>query len=202
MLTTRQSCNNSVDASFHVQSSRRSLFANCWILCDRNVRMNDRLNFFDKVVSSVACFAAAQRTIYQHDLNMLDVSFRRLTRQIVGPPGGLDWSQPIHNILHIWHERLHYVLDKTSIKPWSRITLQRYWQMAAYIAGLPSDRWVRRVLAWRPHGRRSRGRPCYTWESKLVAFCELAQLGCWLDAARDARAWNSMMQDFVSFVLT
>ena len=75
MLTTRQSCNHSVDASFHVQSARRSFFANRWIPCDRNVRVNDSSNFFDKVVSSVACFAAAQRTIYQHDLNMLDVSF-------------------------------------------------------------------------------------------------------------------------------
>ena len=38
------------------------------ILCNRKVRLKERLHFFDRVITSVATFGAGHRTLYQSDL--------------------------------------------------------------------------------------------------------------------------------------
>ena len=60
-----------------------------------------RLKYFDKVVTTAACFAAGHRALYKNDLVNMDVSYRKLCRQIVGPPPGTNWSLEWHEILHV-----------------------------------------------------------------------------------------------------
>ena len=50
------------------------------------------------VVGTVACFAAGHRALYKNDLLNMDVSYRKLCRQIVGPPPGTNWSLDWHKI--------------------------------------------------------------------------------------------------------
>ena len=71
------------------------------------------------------------------------------------------------------------------------------WDFCGYVANLPSNRWVCRVLKWNPPGIRSQGRPCHTWESKVVGFCKDQCLGDWTLAARDKEAWANMQDDFI-----
>ena len=125
----------------------------------------------------------------------------RLLRQVVGPPAGVDWSQPWHEILHLWHDRLNQILTEHGTRTWSRESLKKYWDLAGYVVRLPPERWVQRALTWTPHGSRSQGRPLLSWDARLVAFCHENHIGSWREAAQDGVAWAAMTEDFLDFVL-
>ena len=182
-----------------LQAASRAYYANKWILNDRSVPVWSRLQFFAAVVSPVACFGGCDRTTNKDDMNKLDVVFRRLARQLVGPPSGMDWRQPWHETLHLWHDRLSGFLDDSNVRCWSETVLRQYWFFAAYVASLPPDRWVKRALQWHPVGTTSQGRPRKAWPDDLVAVCSQHQLGDWMDVARDAGAWGALVDDFVGF---
>ena len=61
----------------------------------RNLRVISlqTLEYFDRVISPIARFAAGHRTVYWNDLHNIDVAYRRLLRSIVGPARTLPaWS--------------------------------------------------------------------------------------------------------------
>ena len=93
-----RSQNHGADVDYHIQCANKAFHANRWLLCDRAVSLAQRLTYFQAAVTAVACFAAGRRTTYKAELHKIDVHFRKLLRQVVGPPGGIDWSQPWHGI--------------------------------------------------------------------------------------------------------
>ena len=166
--------------------------ANKWILCDKNVSIALRFNFFDAMVTSVVCFAAGHRKVYLGELRQLDAHCRRLLRRMVGPP----W----HDILHEWHIRIEQQLEFNGFKLWSHRYFTEYWKSANYVGLLPEDRWIRRVLAWHPQQRRIR-RTFMTWDSPLQHFGRWQHLGDWLVTAQATDLWQHYLNDFCTFVL-
>ena len=57
MISAAGSRNTHLDLQHHLQAASRAFHANKWILCDKNVSILHRLQYFDKVVSPVACFS-------------------------------------------------------------------------------------------------------------------------------------------------
>ena len=183
----------------HLQQASKAFFANRWILTDHQISIATRLKYFDKVVGTVACFAAGHRALYKNDLLNMDVSYRKLCRQIVGPPPGTNWNLDWHEILLFWNERVAHFAALASVKSWSQSVCIHYWKFARYVACLPSHRWVKRVLAWIPPESRNAGRPADTWEHKLVTYCRYKNFGNWMDAAEDQHWWESHLDDFINF---
>ena len=199
MLSCSLSGSHALDLEYHLQAASKAFFANKAILTNRKTSLAMRLKYFVAVVSSVACFAAGHRAFYSEDFHNMAVHFRKLSRIVVGPPAGIDWNSPWHEILHQWHERLDAFLSKFNVPTWSTQCLRQYWSFAACSMGLPSDRWLRRVLAWQPVGMRKQGRPRHSWDDKLKAFCDHCDLGDWQEAAKDTQAWKQMSDDFEFF---
>jgi len=166
---------HTLDIDYHLQAACKAFYSNVGIMTDRSASISSRLAFFDKVVTPAALFAGIHRTMYKSDLNALDVAFRRLARKVVGPPGGLDWSRPWHETLHSWHERLYSKMEHANLQHWSSKLLRQYWRFAAYLVGLPGDRWLYRVFKWSPQGVRSHGRPHNAWDDLLVAFWRIME---------------------------
>ena len=102
-------------------------------------------------------------------------------------------------ILHDWHARLLSLQKINHLRCWSECTLRSYWHFATYLACLPEERLVRRVLAWTPRGRRVQGRPRNEWKEMLASFCHVHGLGDWVVAAQDRQAWLAMTEDFISY---
>ena len=88
---------------------------------------NSKLKLFE-TVTPIACFAAGHRSIRQHDLHILDVEFRRLVRSVVGPPSGVCWSSPWHEILHEWNARVQQILEYRQHKSWGQTALCHHWK--------------------------------------------------------------------------
>ena len=110
-----QRCLPSVSRSSSFPWSR-AFHANRSILTNHQVSVKDRLTFFHGVVTPVACFAAGHRIILKQKLAALDVAHRKLLCRVVGPPAGMDWSRPWHEILHDWN--VTHML-RTTLETWA-----------------------------------------------------------------------------------
>ena len=77
---------------------------------------------FEAVVTPVACFGAKPRAIRIPPLRKLDPEWRRLLRCMVGPPSGLDWSVPWHEVVRSWNQ--HF--QSLQLKSWSCKCLHSY----------------------------------------------------------------------------
>ena len=71
--------------------------------------------------------------LYKHDVANMDVSYRKLCRQIVGPPPGTNGCVEWHEPLHPWNERVEHCAALAGLKSSSH-----YWKFAMYVALLPS----------------------------------------------------------------
>ena len=199
MLTTAPVQTTTCDVECGLQAAARAFNANRWILCDPKVSIAQKLEYFDRVISPIACFAAGHRTIYRNDLRSMDVAYRRLLRSVVGPPRNMDWALPWHEILHIWNERVRAFTSQTGSKSWSEICLRHHWNLAQYFATLPEHRWIKRVLAWQPQGHRRSGRPKYSWDTLITNFCRWKNLPSWEVSAIDVELWRSNLAEFLEF---
>ena len=200
LLSTLNMGNRQQDVNYRLQNASRAFQANKWILCDKNVSIALRLKFFNAMVTSVVCFAAGHRKVYVGELRKLDAHCRKLLRRMVGPPPGINWNGPWHDILHEWHVRIEQQLECNGFKMWSHRYLTEYWKFANYVALLPEDRWVRRVLAWHPQQRRI-GRTFMTWDSPLQHFGRWQHLEDWLVTAQATDLWQHYLNDFRTFIL-
>ena len=74
--------------------------------CNKMTPVTLRHRHFHATMSQVACFGAGSRRQSQADVAQLDIAFRKLVRQVVGPGASMDWNRPWHEVLHTWHERV------------------------------------------------------------------------------------------------
>ena len=58
MLTTSTVQTTTCDVECRLQAAAKAFHANRWILCDPRVSIAQKIEYFDKVVSPIACFAA------------------------------------------------------------------------------------------------------------------------------------------------
>ena len=202
MLSTAGVDGFEVDAEYHLQAASRAFYASRWILRDKRTSIIDRLRFFCSVVTSVACFGAGHRAFRRTDCVRYGVEFRRLARQVVGPPPDTDWSKPWHEILHAWHVRLASFVERAGVRDWTEEFLNRFYTFAQYVAELPEDRWVTRVRSWRPRGPRVRGRPASEWACLLEDFARRRRLGSWQEVAADKQNWEDLRCDAVAFMIS
>ena len=117
MLQAAQGGNPSADLEHHLQAASRGFYANRSIFTNHQVFVKDRLTLFYAVVTPVACFAAGHRKIFKQELTALDVANRKLLRRVVGPPAGMDWSRPWHEILHDRNVRVSIFVSQAGLKP-------------------------------------------------------------------------------------
>ena len=201
MLSALGSGNVDADITYHLQAAARAFHSNKWIFLDKNVSINSKLKLFEATVTPIACFAAGHRSIRQHDLHILDVEFRRLVRSVVGPPSGVCWSSPWHEILHEWNARMQQILEYRQHKSWGQTALCHHWKLAGYIANLPPNRWAKRALEWQPRAKRVGRRP-NTWVTKLEEFTRWKRWDNWQSVAvRNPALWEQSMLEFVQFAL-
>ena len=126
LLSTLHAGNKEADLQVRLQATLRAFYANKWILCDKNVSLNSRINFLVSVVTSVVRFGAGQRKLYKSELRKLDVHCRKLLHQVVGPPGSIDWTQPWHSILHQWTQRVVEQMHLNGFELWSNKSMLDY----------------------------------------------------------------------------
>ena len=124
------------------------LFANKEIFLDRNGCLKQRLEFFDALVTPVACFAAGHRAFFHADIRQFDVEFGTLQWRIVGLPADIQWDMLWHIILH--HGNAKAMRDTGKVcaaRPGDKFVcaiLRAYWNFAA------QDWWPRSVVRTGP----------------------------------------------------
>ena len=197
MINGSQHRRHAKDVEYHLQAASKAFYSNRAALCNRNVSILVRLRFFASVVTSVACFASGHRTPRREDIEKMDVTFRSFARQIVGPPPNTDFTQPWHVVLHLWNARVSLYTERARIHSWGQESLRNYFDLAGWVARLPSSRWVRRVMAWNPPFSRRPGRPPLMYPGLLTAFCHSRGLGDWERVAACKMRWQHLQAAFL-----
>ena len=151
------------------------------------------------MVTSVVRFGAGQRKLYKSGLRKLDVHCRKLLRQVVGPPGSIDWTQPWHSILHQWNQRVVEQMQLNGFELRSNRCVLDYWKFVQYVAVLDDSRWLKRALTWNAGGGR-RGRSFDLWDAPVTKFCRWQNIGEWQVAAQDKVLWLQYLPDFITFM--
>ena len=117
------------------------------------------------------------------------------------PPSQTNWLNPWHEILHDWNAWVARYVQEAGVLTWSQRSLQQYWHLCSYIAGLPDSRWVSRTLAWRPRNVRKRGAPLRMWHSAAETFCRWKGIANWKTTAMNRQDWYKYTSDFLFFHL-
>ena len=154
---------------------------------------------FDSVVTSVVRFGAGQRKLYKSELRKLDVHCRKLLRQVVGPPGSIDWTQPWHSILHQWNQRVVEQMELNGssfgqtgayLNTGNLFSMSRSWMIGDgwNEHWHESWRWQARTIVW------FMGCPC----DKILQVAEHWANGKL--AAQDKALWLLYLPDFVTFM--
>ena len=154
----------------------RAFSADKHILCDQTVRVTDRFGFFDAVVTPVALCGAGHRPNHKRHFQTMDCAFRKPLRQRIRPRVSVVWTPPWRDILHNCKKN-ETITKQHDLEIWFRKCLKQNLDLLFYIASLPTNRWVRRVLCWWPLDRRRPGNPRQHWFTKIIAFSRYKQMG-------------------------
>ena len=140
---------------------------------------------------------------------------------IVGFPPRCDFGRPWHEVLHDAHQHALPLAERAGIKPFSQVAMAAVWRWAGRVAGMPDDRWAKRLLAWDPHHGWVRhagawkstsdaagpapiypkkfGRPFLRWRDCIDRFWRsCGRQDSWLCAAEDAHAWRRLEGSFLT----
>ena len=167
------------DLEYHLRAASRVFFANKNAPCNKAVSLRKRLQFCDKIVTPVACFAPGHRKIYKTALDTMDVHFCWLFRSFVRPSSQTNWLNPWHAILYDWHARTARYVQEAGVLTWSERNLQQYRHLCPHISGLPPARWVSRILVWSPRntGKMEHHSGCGTPQQKPPAVGKVHVIG-------------------------
>ena len=95
-----------------------------------------------------------------------------------------------------WGMLIPVLSDYAGLKRWSVTCVEVLWKFASYVATLPSQRCIRRILKWNIRGARRRGRPAYTWGTALQRYSIWKGGGNWIVEAAAYGHWMRWLQDF------
>ena len=160
---------------------------------------NREADFDFRLQATSKAFYANRWKLYKSELRKLDVHCRKFLRQVVGPPGSIDWTQPWHFIVHLWNQRVVEQMQLNGFEVWSNRCMVDCWKCVQYVAVLDDSRWLKRALKWNAGGGR-RGRSFDLWDAPVTKFCRWPNIGEWQVATQDKALWLQYLPDFVTFM--
>jgi len=96
------------------------------------------------------------------------------------------------NWRRLHNEELNHLYCSPNIM---RVIKSRRMIRAGYVACMGEERWVYRVLVWKPEGRRPLGRSRRRWVDNIRM--ELQEVGCgymdWIGLAEDRDRWRTLV---------
>ena len=109
-----------------------------------------------------------------------------LTHNLTGVDSTSDvelepWPEFIQRVTH----HIEDLLDSICLEDWVVLHRRRKWNFLHRVASARDDRWSKLLLAWKPQGVRSAGRPCTRWSDCIEQLAG----GGWLSLAEDANLW-------------
>ena len=113
----------------HLQKASKEFFANRWILQDPHVSIATRLKYFDRMMTTVACFAAGHRVEKKGGWTRTCLTWNYA---VVGNPPGTNWLD-WHEIFTRWNERAGH-FAAVPVPNLGRNVCAHYWRFARYAA--------------------------------------------------------------------
>ena len=157
------------------------------VLCNRRVKLRDRLRMFNAVITSSVLYGCSSWTLVGDECRKLLCTQRRMLRWMIRPRRMVEepWVDYIRRAT--WH--CECLAREHGVHSWVQTYRLRKWKFAGKTANALDRRWSFRLLGWRPWFRctphRRVGRPCKRWGDEIVALAG----SDWKETARDTHLW-------------
>ena len=145
-------------------------------LTDKTIPLILRLKLFQSVVTPTVLYGSCSWVMTQTREQALKTTQLKMVRAILGMrrlvTHGSDASE--HANLETWVEwvrrataEARKMMEAHRVSDWVTEQTHRVKRWGEKIGKMESHRWTKRMLAWSPFGRRSRGHPCCRWAEKM-----------------------------------
>ena len=185
-------------------------------LCGKRYAFKHRARLFEAVVTPCVTYAASTWTLTKDMERDLRSARRKMLRMMIGTsrrraaanhledeankslgegsvdtePGLEPWVDWIQRTTH----KAEQLAKEACLDDWVAIHRKRKWQFARKTATKADDRWSKRLLSWKPSGRRNPGRPLKRWLDDIVAVAGEE----WSEHAADESLWGILEHAFVN----
>ena len=153
----------------------------------RNITLKTKIRLFNSNVKTILLYGAETWKTTKNLLHKLQVFINNCLRRILN----IRWPEKISN-KDLW--------EKTNQSPVDEELKKRKWRWIGHTLRKPKTNITRQALQWNPQGKRSRGRPRYTWRRNVAA--EMEKEGYkWHDLERLAKnrtRWRNIVSGLCS----
>jgi hypothetical protein len=125
-------------------------------------------------------------TLTNRDEQYLRIFERRILRKIFGP---------VQNEDGFWRIRMNYELNDL-IRNADIVRFVKSKRMAwlGHVMWMEGKRILKRVVEWKPTGRRNRGRPRKTWIEDIEEDIEIMEIRGWRKLCKEREEWKKITE--------
>lgn len=138
---------------------------------DKNVPLDLRLKLFDAVLTPTVLFGCSSWAMTNARDEKIRSTQLKVLRCMLGRKGMIDLRTQVVETWVEWVQRVTREVRQTMVAhglaDWVEEQRRRVRKWSEQLERMTERRWNRKVLDWRPEGRRSRGHPCARWTDNL-----------------------------------
>jgi len=181
-----QTNSTSSEIQARVLSGNRCYYAYGKLMKSRALNRSSKLNVYKRLIRSIVTYGSEAWTLTNRDEQYLRIFERRILRKIFGP---------VQNEDGFWRIGKNYELNDL-IKNADIVRFLKSKRMASlgHVMRMEGKRIPKRVLEWKPKGRRNRGRPRKRWLEDIEEDLEIMGIRGWKNLCQEREEWKKITE--------
>jgi hypothetical protein len=179
---------NSISSEIQARnlSGNRCYHAYGKLMKSRALNRSSKLKIYKSLIRPVVTYGCEAWILTNRDEQNLRIFERRILRKIFGPVQNGDGS---------WRIRMNYELSKlVQNADIVRFTKSRRMAWLGHVMQMDEKRTPKRILEWKPIGRRLRGRPRKRWIEDTEDVIQIMGIRGWRKLSKESEEWKRITQ--------
>jgi hypothetical protein len=179
-LNPINSTSSEIQARIH--SGNRCYYAYGKLMKSRTLNRSSKLKIYESLIRPIVIYGGEAWIVTNRDEQYLRIFERRILRKIFGP---------VQNEDGFWRIRMNHELNGL-IKNTDTVRYVKSKRMAwlGHVMRMEGERIPKRVLAWKPMGRRNRGRPRERWIGDIEKDTQIMGIRGWRKLCKERAEWK------------
>jgi hypothetical protein len=152
----------------------------------RALNRSSKLKIYKRLIRPIATYGCDAWTLTNRDEEYLRIFERRILRKIFGPAQNKDG---------FWRIRMNHELNDL-IKNADTVRFVKSKRMAwpGHVMRMEEKRIPKRILEWKPVGRRNRGRPRKRWIGDIEEDIQIMGIRGWKKVCKERAEWKNITE--------
>lgn len=183
--TINENNNSTYDIKARIMSGNRCYHAYRELMKSTTLNKGSKLKIYNTIIRPVVTYGCESWTLTNNDEIHLRIFERKILRKIFGPVREEDG----------WRIRMNHELDRLiDGADIVRFVKAQRIRWLGHVERMREERWARKVMEWKPPGRRARGRPRKRWLDDVREDLEVMRVRNWRRKADDRDEWRQLVK--------